>query len=280
MDGKIWNFGGWFSASTNGTHDYAVYDPTTNQWKDLGQAPIPVTHSLPAADPAHHVIYFLGGLDGDYPGVPTNKVWKYDTLTNKWSDFFPMPEVHSAGGAVLINNEIHYFGGVEQNHDINVGHHIVFNLNNPAAGWQDAPDMPMPRDHFSTAIYNGKIYCFGGEFGHDKQHLQQSIVQVYDPIAKTWTRLADMPTPKSHSEAATFVTPSGKIIVAGGQIANFGVTDEVAQYDPASNTWSVIGRLPRAMEGPVVQEIGNMLIVSTGNPGGGPINSTWIGMLS
>src|SRR5947208_3489034 len=132
----------------------------------------------------------------------------------------PMPEVHSSGGAVLINNELHYFGGVGQNHDVNIGRHIVFKLNNPGLGWQAAPDMPLPRDHFSTAILNGKIYVFGGEFGHDKGHDQQSIVQTYDPIAKTWARLADMPTPKSHTEAATFVTPSGKFIVAGGQIAN------------------------------------------------------------
>jgi N-acetylneuraminic acid mutarotase len=140
--------------------------------------------------------------------------------------------------------------------------------------------MPMPRDHFSTAIFNGKIYCIGGEFGHDKLHQQTAIVQVYDPIAKTWTRLADMPTPRSHNEASTFVTPGGKIIVAGGQIANFGVTDVVEQYDPASNTWSVIGKLPRAMEGPVAQQIGDTIIVTTGNPGSGPINTTWIGKLS
>jgi N-acetylneuraminic acid mutarotase len=280
MDGKLWNFGGWMSASTVGTHDYAVYDPAANKWTDLGQAPIPVTHCIPTPDPAHHVIYLAGGLDGNYPGVPTNKVWKYDTLTNKWSDMPAMPEVHSSGGFALVNNQLHYIGGVEEEHDINVSRHIYLDLGNLAAGWQTAPDMPQARDHFSTAVIGNKIYCFGGEFGHDKGHDQQSLVHVYDAALKTWTQLANMPTPKSHNEAATFVTSSGKIIVAGGQIANFGVTDEVAQYDPATNQWSVIGKLPRAMEGPVVQQIGNQIIVTSGNPGSGPINTTWIGTLT
>jgi N-acetylneuraminic acid mutarotase len=279
MDAKLWNFGGWMSASTVGTHDYAVYDPATNKWTDLGQAPLPVTHSLPAADPAHHVIYFLGGLDGDYPGIPTNKVWKYNTLNNSWSDMAAMPQVHSSGGAVFINNELHYFGGVELDHDVDVKRHIVLNLSNLAAGWQSAPDMPVALDHFSTAIVNGKIYCFGGEFGHDKQHLQHADVQIYDPIAKKWSTGANMPTPKSHNEAATFVTPDGHVIVAGGQTANFTETDEVVEYDPVSNSWTTIGKLPRAMEGPVVQQIGDTLIVTSGNPGTGPIATTWIAKL-
>ena len=279
MDGKIWNFGGWMAASTVGTHEYAVYDPATNQWKDLGQAPIPVTHSLPAADPANHVVYFLGGLDGDYPGTPTNKVWKYNALNNTWSNMPAMPQVHSSGGAVLINNELHYFGGVEQEHDIDVKRHIVLNLGNLAAGWQSAPDMPLGLDHFSTAIFNGKIYCFGGEVGHDKLHQQHSDVQIYDPIARSWSFGANMPTPKSHNEAATFVTPAGKIIVAGGQVADFHVTDEVVQYDPIADAWTTIGKLPQPMEGPVVQQIGDAIIISTGNPGTGPIDTTWIGQL-
>jgi N-acetylneuraminic acid mutarotase len=280
MDGKLWNFNGWFSASTVGTHNYAVYDPAANKWTDLGQDPIPVTHSLPAADAANHVIYFLGGLDGDYPGIPTNKVWKYNTLDNTWSDMLAMPQVHSSGGVALVNNELHYIGGVLADHDVDVSTHIVLNLDNLAAGWQTAPDLPVALDHFSTAIVNGKIYCFGGEVGHDKQHLQHADVQIYDPIAKSWSRGANMPTPKSHNEASTFVTPDNKVIVAGGQIANFGETDEVVQYDPASDSWTTIGKLPRALEGPVVQQIGDTIIVTSGNPGTGPISTTWLGQLS
>jgi N-acetylneuraminic acid mutarotase len=263
-----------------GTQDYAVYDPALNAWKDLGQSPLPSTHALPAADDANHVIYFLGGLDGNYPGVPSAAVWKYDVLTNKWSSMPSLPGVTSAGGVALINNELHYFGGVRIDHDIDVGDHIYVDLSNPGGGWHSAPAMPTPLDHFATAIVNGKIYCLGGEFGHDKLHLQHADVQIYDPINKTWSTGANMPTPKSHTEASTFVRPNGHIVVAGGQTANFTETDEVVEYNPDTDSWTTIGRLPRALEGPVVQQIGDTVIVTSGNPGTGPINTTWIAKLS
>jgi N-acetylneuraminic acid mutarotase len=139
--------------------------------------------------------------------------------------------------------------------------------------------MPSPRDHFSSAVLNGQIYVFGGEFGHDLLHDQQALVHRYDPIAKTWTQLANMPTPKSHAESGTFVTPDNKIIVAGGQIDHWKSTDEVVEYDPATNTWKTIGKLPRPLQGPVVQQVGSKIIVTTGNPGAGPIKTTWIGEL-
>src|SRR5207248_758366 len=114
MDGKIWVFGGWMSAATEGTKQVEVY--------------------------------------------------------------------------ALNNNELHYIGGVLVNHDIDTPLHQVLSLNNLSAGWTRAADMPDARDHFASAVLNGKIYCIGGEFGHDAQHLQQNFVDVYDPIAKSWSR--------------------------------------------------------------------------------------------
>lgn len=279
LDGKLWNFGGWFSASTDGTKNHAVYDPATNKWTDLKEAPIAHTHALAAADAANHLIYVAGGLYGRYPGVPTNEVWKFDTITLKWSPMPGMPQVHSSGGFVVVNNELHYMGGVLEDHDVNVGMHIVFNLANPAAGWTYAPDMPVPLDHFSTAVIGSKIYCIGGEVGHDKLHEQHADLQIYDTITKTWSKGANMPMAKSHAESSTFVTPTGKIIIAGGQMTPQKATDDVVEYDPVTNTWRTIGKLPMALQGPIVQQFGNKIIVSTGNPGTGPIKTMWIGEL-
>ena len=114
-------------------------------------------------------------------------------------------------------------------------------------------------------MLNGKIIAIGGEIGHDKLHEQQTLVDQYDPATNTWSSLATIPVGKSHDESSTYVTPDGKIISAGGQIANFGITDDVIEYDPASNAWTTIGKLPEPLQGPVVQQIGNQIIVATGN---------------
>ena len=281
MDGKIWVFGGWMAASSTGTQQVDVFDVPSKTWSTLkNYAPIPHTHAAPAPDPANHVIYFVGGLFGSYPGTPTNRVWKFNTQTLAWSELPSMPENHSSGGAALINGKLHYFGGVLDDRETNTGKHIVLDLNNTAAGWQSGPDMPLARDHFATVVLNNKIYAIGGEFGHDKTHDQQKIVQSFDPATNTWTRLADMPIAKSHFESATYVQ-DGKIVCAGGQIDNYKSTDNVSMYDPATDSWSVIGKLPTVLQGPVVKRVGNEVIVTTGNRGDGqgPIGNTWIGDL-
>ena len=128
-----------------------------------------------------------------------------------------------------------------------------------------------------VAASNGKIYAIGGEYGHDLLHNQQSLVQAYDPIAKTWSQVSSLPTARSHFESGTFVW-DGKIFCAGGQIADYKSTDEVDMYDPSLNKWTIVGRLPAVLQGPVVQRVGNEIIVTTGNKGDlVPLATTWIG---
>jgi N-acetylneuraminic acid mutarotase len=280
MDGKIWAFGGWMSSSTVGTQQVDVFNIATNTWTKLAKyAPVPHTHSAAAADPANHDIFFAGGLFGSYPGVPTNKAWKFDTQTQVWTELPSMPENHSSGAMALVNNQLHYIGGVLDDRQTNTGRHLVLNLNNLAAGWQPAPSMPDPRDHMGCVVLNGKIVIVGGEFGHDSEHNAQALVDQYDPATKTWSRLASLPIAKSHMESSTFVW-NGKIISAGGQLGNQKGTDNVAMYDPAANKWTTIGKLPSILEGPIVTIAGNRVIVASGNAGTGPIDTTWFGELS
>jgi N-acetylneuraminic acid mutarotase len=281
MDGKIWAFGGWMSGSSTGTQQVDVYDIASNTWSTLKKyMPVPHSHSAQAADPANHTIYFAGGLFGSYPGVPTNRVWKFNTQTLQWTELPAMNENHSSGGLALVNNKLHYLGGVEDDRETNTGSHVVLDLDNLAAGWKTETALPDARDHFSTVVLNNKIYVIGGEFGHDIGHVQTRLVHRYDPIGKTWERLGDMPIAKSHAETSTFVTPSGKIIMAGGQIGDWKSTDDVSMYDPSTDTWSTLGKLPKANQGPIIQQVGNKVFIIAGNEGNGPVYGMWIGELS
>ena len=66
---------------------------------------------------------------------------------------------------------------------------------------------------------------------------------------------------------------------AGGQVDDFKSTDNVVEYNPASNSWSTIGTLPVPLQGPVVVQYGDTIIVTTGNKGQGPTTTTYIGKL-
>lgn len=280
FEGKIYIFGGWMSGSSTATQQVDMYDPAANKWTTLGYMPVPHTHAGLAVDAANRTFYFAGGLYGSFPGTVTNKVFKYDVATNKYSEMDPMPSNHEGGALVFLNNKLHWIGGAGDERSVNVADHLVLDLGNQAAGWTSAAPMPDARDHFAHVVLDGKIIAIGGEFGHDKFHIQQNLVDSYDPATDTWTRLASIPQARSHNESSTYVAPNGHIISAGGQIDNYKQTADVIDYDPATKKWTTIGKLPKPLMGPVVQQIGNKIIIATGNDGVGPITTTWIGELS
>ena len=59
-------------------------------------------------------------------------------------------------------------------------------------------------------------------------------VDAYDPATDTWTRVAEMPTPRLELAAATGA--DGKIYTFGGQTAAGGNTDLVEVVDPLCTT--------------------------------------------
>jgi N-acetylneuraminic acid mutarotase len=140
--------------------------------------------------------------------------------------------------------------------------------------WRSAAALPIPRDHVTAIALNGKLYAFGGEIGHDAHHRQQTRSDVYDPSTDSWTRIADMPMSKSHSEPSAFAS-DGRIIIAGGQIDNYAATNTILQYDPATNSWSLLGNLPGALQGTMLQRIGNRLILTNGYDGTHMRTATW-----
>lgn len=283
VNGKLYTFGGYTSITPFGVGNTVdVLDPSTNKWTYLGTMPAPETHSGVAVDDSTGDVYFVGGLRGNYPGVATSDVYRYDTATNKWTQLPSLPFAMAAGNAQIVNGVLHYFGGIESSsRDIDYSNHYeipLANLNSGTGQWTIAAPMPTPRDHFTSAVVNGKIYLMGGEIGHDELHEQQSETDVYDPTTDTWTRLADMPMPKSHDESGTFVV-DGKIVLAGGQVDDFQSTNNISEYDPAANQWYILPPLPNTLAGTIAQKIGSKFYVVSGYDGWSGIatTQTWVG---
>jgi len=274
---KLFTFGGYNSL----IHPYAVnadgdvYDASLDRWRSLGRMPAPPSHAGMARDVEHGMLYFVGGLQGAYPGVTTNEVWSYDMNRNVWAQLPGLPTPLAAGCAVIVDGELHYFGGIgAHDRDTNLAVHYVLTLGE--SQWRKAAEFPTPRDHMTALAWNGKIYVFGGEIGHDKYHLQQTLSHVYDPASDTWTRLADMPRSKSHTESSAIVR-DGKIVIAGGQVEGFASTDTILQYDPVADSWGMVGRLPGALQGAMMQCVGDRVVLTNGYDGTHMKTETWVG---
>ncbi|HEX3356281.1 MAG TPA: kelch repeat-containing protein [Tepidisphaeraceae bacterium] len=276
-ENKLYVMGGWADSQFDSTTRVDVYDPATNKWTRLADMKAPETHAGMAVDQAHGVVYFVGGHRGKYPSIPTDGVWKYTIATDTWTQLpVHLPKKLGANTAQVLDGKLHSITGNPADRVTNIGDHYVLDLSNISAGFKTAAPLPNPRDHTSSAVIDGKIYVMGGEFGHDIKHIQQKIVDVYDPATNKWTRLADAPIAKSHAEASTFVL-DGKIIRAGGQVWPQLPTSSVAMYDPATNKWSTLASLPAARQGTTVQLVGDYFVMTVGGINTNqPQKTTWI----
>lgn len=275
--GKLYLFGGWIDSSFNSTTRVDVYDPAKNTWTRLKDMAAPETHAGTALDEKNGILYWVAGHRGKYPSVPSDEVWTYKFSTDTWTKLnVTLPQKMGANTCQIVNGKLHSFGGNEADRRTNTDKHYVLDLANIGDGFTEAAPLPSPRDHMTSFVINGSIYAVGGEFGHDIIHDQQKILQRYDEKTDTWIRLADCPIAKSHAESSIFEL-NGKIIWAGGQIEPQAPTDNVVQYDPATNKWTTLAPLPAKRQGTTVQLVGDYFVFSIGGYATSqPQRTTWV----
>jgi N-acetylneuraminic acid mutarotase len=257
-----------------------MYDPTQDKWTALPDMPKRLTHSGVAVEGRD--IYVAGG----YIGTSTTgtgwaqkfgvkDVWKYNVDTNQWTSLVALPKEVAGGGLVLLGRELHWVGG-NNNSRQDIGDHYVLNLDNVAGGWATSASLPLGRSHLGVVALGGKIYAVGGQFGNDELLTTQKYVHVWDPAnPSTWTRLADLPTAISHIASATFVF-GDRLITAGGETAHNVPTDLVYAYDPSTNTWAAMTKLPAKRFSGVGAVLGNDIFFTTGSSQ----TTTWKGVVS
>lgn len=282
VNGKLYVLGGFYASSPiRATRRSDVYDPATNTWQRIADMPETITHAAQAVD--GETIYLVGGYVGDHPGPSTARVWKYNTRTNTWSAGPSLPAARGAGAAVRVGRNLHFFGGATRTagttDDTDRANHYVLALDG-GTQWTSATALPNPRNHLAGVALDGKLYAIGGQYRHDEGTTNQNQVDVYDPATKTWTRAANLPVPRGHITASTFVM-DGRIIVIGGSVNNGSsgaASADVTAYDPQANLWLKLPSLPSGRKTPVADLIGGRIVVATGN-GGGATSTTWSGVL-
>ena len=243
------------------------FDAGTKKWSVIGNtsasAGTGVTHNGVIRSGSE--VWIIGGRVGNHPGAVTSKVWKYNLATEKWSAGPGLPVPGAAGGAALVNNKIHWFGGLDSKAQCDVANHFVYDLGKPAAGWKNitsAAPMPSPRNHFATVVHNNLIYAIGGQFTHDGCGAgtpDTNLVHVFNPATNSWTQKASLPAIQSHIEPSSFLYQNAIYVVGGATSGN-----KVYRYDPAKNDWDTVATLPQRLLAPVARVVDGKLVVSTG----------------
>ncbi|WP_339141169.1 Kelch repeat-containing protein, partial [Croceitalea sp. MTPC5] len=278
INGNLYTFAG-FTTGLGISDATEIYDPSLNSWTTGTPMPTAVTHMGIAV--VNEEVWVIGGFAGPHPGIPTAQVQIYNTVNDSWRIGPNLPVARGSGTATFHNGMIHYFGGLLTDRITDTGEHFVLDINNLGAGWQSRAPLPNPRNHLSSAVVDGLIYAIGGQFGHDNEDEvdDQRFLHVYDPTTNIWTRLADLPSDRSHFESSTFVV-NGNIVIAGGVEANVNgdfFYDNITEYNPVTNIWTELCRLPHGLLAPSAKVINGELIVVNGGINGLflPVKNTW-----
>lgn len=283
VNDKLYLLGGYINNKYLSVARMDVYDPANNTWAQLPDMPVKISHAGVAYDSRY--IYMAGGYTVNAAGTKQvfgmKNAYRFDTQTNKWETLPSLPVYRGAGSMVLVGRTLYYMGGFDQNMGDQSGIYTL-NLDNLSAGWAQKGNMPGANNHFALILLNNKVYSIGGQTGNDATAVFKNSVFSYDPATAKWTQLASFGSPNRSHIATTTVVYKGKIIMMGGESMGAEINrprtvQAVEAYDPASNKWSILTKLPGARSGGVAGVFGDKIVFSTGLSSGIYMGETWIG---
>lgn len=236
LDGKFYALGG------RNTHKVDIFDPTTNIWSAGADSPLEMHHFQAVAYQGE--IWVMGAFTGPYPKEePIEFIHVYNPKSNRWRVAGKLPEGRERGaaGVVVHNDKFYLLCGNTEGHF--TGHNTWFDEFDPQTRtWKQLPDAPNTRDHFQSAIIDGKLYAAGGRntSAKTKQVMNQVIaaVDVYDFNTGKWSTLpssAHLPTLRA---GTTSIVQGDRLIVMGGESSSqVPAHSEVEAYDVSDGKW-------------------------------------------
>jgi serine/threonine-protein kinase PknK len=238
LDGKIWIFGGLRAGTP--LDSVQSYDPRTGAWQTEPSLPIPLHHAA-AATYRGEVVVIGGASDNIAQG--SNKA--FVLRDNRWEELPNLNHARAAPAVAAVGDKLVVTGG--QNDKKIVPQTEVFD----GTSWNEAADMPTPREHSGAASDGRYFYVLGGRFlGADKN---SAAFDRFDPQSGEWTSLPDMPNPHGSFGAAYI---DGRILAVGGEEPT-RVIGDVDMFDIADGKWTTVASIPTPRHAEVVAAVGN-----------------------
>jgi hypothetical protein len=160
------------------------FDPATNGWTAMPAAPL--ARAAAGAAVLGHRLYVAGGRSDTQTTISTLAIFDFDT--NTWSIGPPLHHAREHLAGVAAGGSVWMLGG----RALGQGNFTDVERYRPGgSSWQRMPAMPIARSSVQAGAAAGKIVTVGGEgattFGE---------VDQLDPATRTWSRLADLTTPR------------------------------------------------------------------------------------
>lgn len=225
----------------------------TNQWEIMESCITP--RYLGATCEYNGYIYIFGGLPF-YEGSALTSIEKYNAYTNTWSYIGDMLTGRTQFSVGKLNGEFYIFGGANDNGYVTTVEKFDPNSNTCSV----VSSLPPLHDGFMNGVSIGienqdAIYLSMGWVGWSTTNY------AYYPNTDTWTLKASHPYDRRREASASCVFAS-KIYVFGG-LQGGAYTSLADQYDPFTDTWSIIQDLPIEIAWGGAAELNNLIYINS-----------------
>ena len=215
-----------------------LYDPSTGVWQSTG--------SMVAVRSDHSATLLQDGrvlvAGGDDPDTIASAEL-YDPATGTWTATASLNVGRYGHSATLLQDGRVLVAGGSNDGDLTSTLSSA-ELYDPLSGeWSMAGDAGGGGVfHTATLLPNGRVLIAGGNGGGIGGDLVFATSEQFDPVSQTWTRAADISTPR-YSHTATLL-PSGDVLIAGGSLQIGGYPNlqyvtltSVERFDPNTAMW-------------------------------------------
>jgi N-acetylneuraminic acid mutarotase len=173
-----------------------------------------------------------GGHADDVAGREPSPVWKAGPS-------LPQPITNNAVAAVEIDGRVSVFtfAGMDSTKVWRGVTNVVYRWDTGDADWRAIEPLPGPGRLASTAqVVQGRIYVLGGyTVAEDGSEKSLPDVAIFDPVAESWSRGADIPVPTD--DAVSGVWQGERIMLVSGWHDTGNVRDAQI-YDPSTDDWT------------------------------------------
>ena len=249
-DGKLYVAGGMaahgFPAVYTLFDELFVHDPRVGVWSVAGRMDTPRCYSGVAA--LDDKVWVVGGYFGpNDKRQPIARVEVFDPKTAKWTRGPQLDRARAEPVVVTVGDRIYVVGGADEKTE----HKSVVSIAAGEAAWRPEPDAPEPVRQAGGCVLDGKIYVVTGGRGEF----------CYDPAARQWTKLAEVPGGKT-PRACLCAPHGGEVWAMGG----YDTAEPRAtwRYSPKDGQWRRGPDLPTPLGWGAAVDFGGKLIIAGG----------------
>jgi N-acetylneuraminic acid mutarotase len=227
-----------------------AYDPATNTWRRLADAPITSSYTEAVWTGEQMLVVALGGVVG------------YDPDTDSWTTYPPPDDGAYRLGDIAWTGEELIIWSREIERQVHPGIAL-----SPTTGiWRTLPDPPA-WPAAPDIVWTGERLVIWGGLPANSGGSERAVGSVYDPDTNSWSVMAEAlpePEPFEGNLGSQSMVWTGKRVLVSTGAFGYGVAPErslLLAYDPNSDTWKLLDEALLPFRGGELLVMGDRIVI-------------------